>query len=178
MINHTTSTQCRMKYYVYQLRAINSDTPFYIGKGSGGRSKSHFSETQNGKKSFPQYNAIQSYWDKGVAVVDEILFYTSDEQLAFKVERAYIESYSEQIVNQRKTVADYHPKNNRPQLSFPRLLSRSPFSFHYRRHWRNKYYLHTNHEAISDHIAMAIKGIPVKLIMDDQCVCLSEVMFK
>lgn len=179
MNNNTISIQCRMKYYVYQLRAINSKTPFYIGKGTDGRSRAHFTAARKGSTTYPQYKEVQKFWQSGVAVVDEVLFYTEDEQLAFAVERSYIASYSGYLVNQRQTVEDYHPKRiKKPVLEYPRLQSHSPFPYHYVKGWRNQYKLHSVHESIADRIAMLIHANPVKLITDDKCQCFDEVSFK
>src|SRR5690348_10425083 len=112
---HTISTQFRMKYYVYQLRAINSEIPFYIGKGTDGRSKEHVAQARKGNMTLPQYVEIQRLWQLGIAVIDEVLFCTFSEQLAYEVERSYINLYVGQILNRRQVAEDYHPKRiNKP----------------------------------------------------------------
>lgn len=168
-----------MKYYVYQLRAINNEIPFYIGKGSGKRSKSHLTEALKGNVTYPQFQEIRKYWSEGIDVVDELLFCTNDELLAFEVERDYIDFYLGQIVNMRQVAEDYHPKSAKfPAFEYPRSLSNLPFTFHYVKRWRSKYNLCSDHDARANRIANKIGSMPVILLTDDQCITLTELMYE
>lgn len=74
-------------YYVYQLRLLGSDSPFYIGKGKGRRKAYHF--TPSGLKSRSLKNSIiKKAINDGVEILSEILFsgLSEDEALNKEVE--------------------------------------------------------------------------------------------
>lgn len=76
-----------MRYYVYQLRLVNSIVPFYIGKGCRYRKNSHLSESSLKRQSLKN-SIIKKAMSEGVEVLSEILFsgLSEDEALNKEVE--------------------------------------------------------------------------------------------
>lgn len=82
-------------FYVYQLKIMGSDLPFYIGKGKEERHKEHFVgymiETNKGNKH--KINTIKKAQREGLEVVSEIILDNLTEAEAHVVEIEYIARY-------------------------------------------------------------------------------------
>ena len=85
-----------MKFYVYQLRAGNTEAPFYIGKGKGGRKDVHIQEWSLKKRSHKN-NVIKMAIRDGVEVLAEILHENLTEEQAFAKEIELIAFYGRRI---------------------------------------------------------------------------------
>lgn len=82
-------------YYVYQLRLETSDTPFYIGKGRGYRSRQHMSPSRR-KADTHKNRVINKALRDGVKVLVEILHEDLSESDAFTKEVELIAFYGRQ----------------------------------------------------------------------------------
>ena len=76
-----------MNYYVYMLRLIGSDFPFYIGKGRRDRKNAHFWPSRL-KANSHKNNVIRAAMAEGIEVMTEILFdgLTEDQAHAKEIE--------------------------------------------------------------------------------------------
>ncbi len=81
-----------MRYYVYQLRLVNSDVPFYIGKGCRYRKNSHLSESSLKRQSLKN-SIIKKAMKDGVEILSEILFSGLSEPEALNKEVELIAFY-------------------------------------------------------------------------------------
>lgn len=79
-------------YYVYQLRLIHSETPFYIGKGKGKRCHCHFREWSLRHDSHKN-RVIKKAMDDGVEILVEILHHELTETEALNKEVELIAFY-------------------------------------------------------------------------------------
>lgn len=83
-----------IKYYVYIYFDPDTDEPFYVGKGSGHRSRKHLHQTHNR----PLQMKIQALKARNTLPrIDK--FYTSDEMAAFALEEILIKSYGKRSDN-------------------------------------------------------------------------------
>jgi hypothetical protein len=80
-----------MSFYIYVLCKPN-DTPFYVGKGSGGRIYDHDAEARKGHHCH-KCNTIRKIWKHGGQVRRYFVFTTDDEQEAYQHEKELIASY-------------------------------------------------------------------------------------
>jgi hypothetical protein len=88
------------KYYVYALIDPETYTPFYIGKGSGSRLKTHLAEAHGSKKRWVnnlKCHKILSVESKGNNVKIKKLFTQLTEVQAFQVERNEISKWGKII---------------------------------------------------------------------------------
>jgi len=82
-----------VEYYVYILKNSETDNPFYVGKGNGSRMYYHENIVKAGKKLNNRhlYYKIIKILESGYKIKYEILYKTTDEELAYKVEEKKIE---------------------------------------------------------------------------------------
>lgn len=80
-----------MKYYVYQLLDPNTNSPFYIGKGSGNRAWSH-NLFKDGNENPYKDRYIKKLHSQNQEPIVEILNYFDDENLAYQYEEMITES--------------------------------------------------------------------------------------
>lgn len=82
-------------YYVYVLSDPTTGTPFYIGKGVGGRCFQHIVEARKTQRDsvrdYPKLQQIRAIEDSGASVSIEILRHGLDEPTAHHVESAAID---------------------------------------------------------------------------------------
>lgn len=84
------------KFYVYQLRLENCDSPFYIGKGTGSRASSHLT-TSSMKGRSHKNNVIRKALANGVAVLVEILHDGLTDREALEKEVELIAKFGRKI---------------------------------------------------------------------------------
>lgn len=80
-----------MKYYTYMLIDPRTDSPFYIGKGTGDRAWSHL-DGKAGTYNTYKDNKINKILQLGLCPHVEIVEYFEDEKLAYDSEARLIES--------------------------------------------------------------------------------------
>ncbi len=85
-----------MNYYVYQLRLEDSESPFYVGKGTGKRAFQHL-KAHSLKKQSHKNNVINKATREGVNVLVEILFDGLTEEQAHAKEVELIAFYGRRI---------------------------------------------------------------------------------
>ncbi len=79
-------------FYLYGLFLGESDFPFYIGKGRGGRFRAHLEPRLRKTKSLKNH-IINKAFAEGVVIVPRKLYECLDEETAFMMERSYIAHY-------------------------------------------------------------------------------------
>ncbi len=82
------------KYYVYELIDPRDSSIFYVGKGKDKRMYSHVSRVKHGKipnRNKHLYNKIKQILDIGCDVIYKQIFFTDDNDEAFKIETKRIE---------------------------------------------------------------------------------------
>lgn len=79
-------------FYLYGLFLGESDFPFYIGKGRGGRLRAHLEPRLRKTKSLKNH-IINKAFAEGVVIVPRKLYVGLDEETAFMMERSYIAHY-------------------------------------------------------------------------------------
>lgn len=80
-----------MKYYVYQLLDPDTNSPFYIGKGSGNRAWSH-NLFKDGNENPYKDRYIKKLHSQNQEPIVQILKYFDDEKLAYQYEELITES--------------------------------------------------------------------------------------
>src|SRR5208283_146164 len=78
-----------MKYYVYELVDPRTGSIFYVGKGKDKRMYSHVSRVKHGKipcSNKHLFNKIKQILDSGNTIIYNQLFFTDDNDEAFKKE--------------------------------------------------------------------------------------------
>jgi hypothetical protein len=81
------------KYYVYHLIDPRTMLPFYVGKGCGDRSHSHFKETVDTTINMRKFNKIKSIQNLGLDVVVVHVCENLEHDDAINIERLEIEKY-------------------------------------------------------------------------------------
>ena len=93
-----------MKYYVYELLDPRDNTPFYIGKGTGYRARSHL--VGKGQKFNPHKDAkIHKIRSEGSEPSYNIVKYFDDEDAAYQYETSLIESIGLDNLTNMKSVS-------------------------------------------------------------------------
>jgi hypothetical protein len=80
-------------YYVYSYRDPLSETPFYIGKGSGNRKFKHLKETKDNTENYLKWCKIRSILNRGDQPHIEVLFEFETELEAYDKEASLISYY-------------------------------------------------------------------------------------
>ncbi len=87
-------------YYVYLLIDPTTNQPFYCGKGTRDRWKSHFGYWSGNGKNNPCENKIKSLRAKGIEPTVQFLVENiKDEQEAYQIEENYIRENYDRLVN-------------------------------------------------------------------------------
>ena len=76
-------------YYIYQLRLGTSETPFYIGKGTGNRAWEHQAQIDDSEKG----QLIQAILESGHRVIHTIIADNLTEHQALKIEAELIAAF-------------------------------------------------------------------------------------
>ena len=87
MITLRSITKLTKRFYVYIL--YDGDKPFYVGKGTGNRSREHLSEANRGHECH-KCNKIRKVWREDRDVTIRYVYQTDAEWRAFKRERDLI----------------------------------------------------------------------------------------
>lgn len=84
--------ECKLEgcYYVYTIAESESGPVFYVGKGKGGRVRTHFKPVPAGYAATPVQSRIHELIEKGTTPVVRIVFKTTSEREAFTVESGLI----------------------------------------------------------------------------------------
>lgn len=88
------------KYYVYSLRAINEQVPFYIGVSALNRPRynEHMCRARKGDTQLV-YTKIRKCWKDEVSIIHEILFSSESQKTTFEMEKFLIASYGRQDIS-------------------------------------------------------------------------------
>ncbi|MEO8496267.1 MAG: GIY-YIG nuclease family protein [Planctomycetota bacterium] len=82
----------RSPFYVYGL-CSDSETPFYVGKGTGTRVAMHESESSYTNYDLAKHREIRALWSQGKAVTYKLFGTFDDEHEAFAHERQLIRAF-------------------------------------------------------------------------------------
>jgi hypothetical protein len=77
-------------YYVYALIDPRNNEIFYIGKGKGGRYKSHLKETLKNHTNYAKFKRIREIYERGYKVETEILFPYLEKETSYQLEKIII----------------------------------------------------------------------------------------
>jgi len=83
------------RFYVYIYTDPITNTPFYVGKGSGNRFEDHLVGSRSHNKHLK--NKIAKLKTHGESPIVDIVFRTDDEDLAYEVEEVLITSYGRSV---------------------------------------------------------------------------------
>lgn len=82
-----------LEYYVYLLIDPITNTPFYVGKGTGNRVFAHINDAKEGKNGTPKLDEIRSILDSNKKIVHVIVRHGLKEKVAFQIEAALIDTF-------------------------------------------------------------------------------------
>ena len=92
-INKYLKQEYELMYYVYQLVDPRNNMPFYIGKGSNDRSKSHLKKIPSTRNVYKE-NKIKKIRDEGLEpIIEYVSVNIIDEDLAYDMEAEIISHY-------------------------------------------------------------------------------------
>lgn len=88
------------KWHVYALVENDTQTVFYIGKGSTTSDRwSYWRSVAKRGNTKPVSEAIRQLWQRGGDFHHEILFVTSNEDAAYEAERELVDAYRDTLIN-------------------------------------------------------------------------------
>lgn len=87
-------------FYVYVYYHPETNSPFYVGKGTGTRYLKHLSETKDNTENYKKWAVIQGLRNKGLEPIVKKVFETTDENAAYDEELRLIKLYGRKDIDE------------------------------------------------------------------------------
>jgi hypothetical protein len=114
LAKYNKQEEVELMYYVYQLEDPRNKQPFYIGKGTGNRAKTHLFATGTCDNLYKQ-NKINAIREDGFEpIIEYIAENIVDEQLAYDIERNMIARYGRKGYDINGILTNVCPDNRPP----------------------------------------------------------------
>lgn len=107
-------------YYVYLLKHPETGQPFYAGKGKGKRASYHIIKNQHGKNTENPYkdHVIRQILSAGLVPEIEYIFYSEDEEEAYRFEESTIAKYGRKRYDANGILTNLCESNRPPRIEY------------------------------------------------------------
>lgn len=105
------------KYYVYLLIDPRTNTPFYVGKGSGYRATVHLRESRKGTENPWKHSKIQKIRSEGLEPVIEYVARDLPENEAYDLEASLIQKYGRAKIDEGGILTNMCVDNRPPDFT-------------------------------------------------------------